>query len=148
MNGDRIAMSQGERDRLKVMVPVREGKRTLVEAARLMGLCVRQVRRLLRRLETEGDRAVVHGLRGRPSNRRREETFRLQVVAACRGELAALGPTMAAEKLSAQGLAVPKKMTFPPKTVPRGMRVFDDLKGRKELSNEEAQRAADWGEVA
>ena len=109
MNGDRIAMSQGERDRLKVMAPVRQGKRTLVEAARLMGLCVRQVRRLLRRLEKEGDRAVIHGLRGRPSNRRHEEAFRLQVVAACRGELAALGPTMAAEKLAAEGLTVPKE---------------------------------------
>ena len=34
MDRDRIAMSQAERDRLKVMAPVLEGNRTQAEAAR------------------------------------------------------------------------------------------------------------------
>ena len=50
MNEDRIEMSQRERDRLKVMAPVMSGERTQREAARLLKLCVRQVRRLQRRL--------------------------------------------------------------------------------------------------
>jgi hypothetical protein len=53
MNGDRIEMSQRERDRLKVMAPVLEGGRTQEEAARLLKLCVRQVRRIQRRLEVD-----------------------------------------------------------------------------------------------
>ena len=109
MREDRIEMSQRERDRLKVMAPVRSGHRTQAEAARLMRLCVRQVRRIQRRLETGGDTAVIHSLRGRPSNRRHEQRFRDRVVEACREALAALGPTMAAEKLAAKGLAVPKE---------------------------------------
>jgi hypothetical protein len=109
MNKDRIEMSQRERDRLKVMAPVLSGERTQVEAARLLKLCVRQVRRIRRRLEAGGDAAIVHGLRGRPSNRRSAATFRRRVIEACRGVLAALGPTMAAEKLAAMGLAVPKE---------------------------------------
>jgi hypothetical protein len=43
---DRIAMSQRERDLLKVMGPVLQGQRTQREAARLAGLSVRQIRRL------------------------------------------------------------------------------------------------------
>ena len=109
MNEDRIKMSQRERDRLKVMAPVMSGERTQSEAARLLELCVRQVRRIQRRLEAGGDAAVIHGLRGRPSNRRRKESLRRQVIEACRDMLAALGPTMAAEKLAAIGLAVPKE---------------------------------------
>ena len=70
MNEDRIEMSQRERDRLKVMEPVMSGRRRQREAARLLGLSVRQVRRIQRRLEAEGDGAVIHRLRGRPSNRR------------------------------------------------------------------------------
>ena len=109
MSKDRIEMSQRERDRLKVMAPVMSGERTEAEAARLLKLCVRQVRRIRRRLESGGDAAIVHGLRGRPSNRRSAATFRRRVVEACREALAALGPTMAAEKLAALGLAVPKE---------------------------------------
>ncbi len=36
MNGDRIAMSQRERDRLKVMAAVVKGERTQAEAGRLL----------------------------------------------------------------------------------------------------------------
>jgi len=113
MNEDRIEMSQRERDRLKVMAPVLSNERTATEAARLLELSVRQVRRLRRRLEAGGDAAIIHGLRGRPSDRRRDERLRRRVVAACRGTFAGLGPTMAAEKLAAIGLAVPKETLMP-----------------------------------
>jgi hypothetical protein len=109
MNGDWIEMSQRERDRLKIMGPVLTGERTQGEAARLLKRTERQVRRLQRRLEAAGDAGIVHGLRGRPSNRRHDEAFRRRVVEACRGVLATLGPTMASEKLAGMGLAVPKE---------------------------------------
>ena len=95
MNGDRIAMSVRERDRLKVMAPVLDGKRTQVEAARLMGLCVRQVRRLQRRLEQDGDAGIIHRLRGLPSNHRRDEALRRQAVEIYRREMPDFNLTMA-----------------------------------------------------
>ena len=67
---DRIEMSQKERDTLKVLHGVLAGERSQAEAARLLRRSVRHVRRLQRRLEAQGDGALVHGLRGRPSNRR------------------------------------------------------------------------------
>jgi len=80
MKEGRIEMSQRERDRLKVMSLVLAGERTQVEAGRLLKLGVRQVRRLQRRLEAQGDGGVVHRLRGRPSNRCKDPRLRRKVL--------------------------------------------------------------------
>jgi hypothetical protein len=103
---DRIPMSQRERDVLKVMHPVLKGERTQAEAARLLGKSVRQVRRLRRRLEAGGDGAIVHRLRGRPSNRQPDPALRAAVLLAYRERYADFGPTLACEKLAEEGLAV------------------------------------------
>jgi len=106
MDEDRIGMSQKERDRLRVMSSVMDGRRTQVEAARLMRLDVRQVRRIQRRLEAGGDVAIVHGLRGRPSNRRIAPERRKKVLDAYREGLMGFGPTFAVEKLRERGIEV------------------------------------------
>ena len=102
----RIAMSQRERDVLKVMSVVRKGERTQREAARLLGLSERQVRRIQRRLESQGDAGVVHRLRGRPSNRRLAGELRERAVAVCRAELSDFGATLASEELAKRKIAV------------------------------------------
>jgi hypothetical protein len=106
MLGDRIAMSQRERDVLKVLAPVLAGTRTQAEAARLMDRSVRQVRRVQRRLEAEGDAGVIHRARGRPSNRQLAPDLRQRVLAAYRQDYPDFGPTLAAEKLAARHLPV------------------------------------------
>lgn len=103
---DRIAMSQRERDVLKVVGSVAEGKRSQAEAARLLNRTPRHVRRLAKRLAEEGDEALVHGLRGRPSNRRLDEERRAEILQTYRTCYAGFGPTLASEKLAAQGLRV------------------------------------------
>jgi transposase len=102
----RIEMSQRERDLLKVMSTVLRGERTQSEAARLLGLTPRQVRRIQRRLEAEGDAGVVHRLRGRPSNRQADGSLREQAVAVYREQLADFGPTLASETLAERGVIV------------------------------------------
>ena len=103
---DRIAMSQKERDVLKVLHGVLNGERTQAEAARLLGFSSRHVRRLQRRLEADGDPALVHGLRGRPSNHRADPAHRQKALAAYRRRYADFGPTFACEKLAEEGLLV------------------------------------------
>jgi transposase len=103
---DRIAMSQPERDVLKVMHQVLAGILRQSEAARLLRLSVRQVRRIQRRLEKEGDQAVVHRLRGQPSNHRINPAYRQTILQTYRRNYPDFGPTFASEKLAEQGLEV------------------------------------------
>ncbi len=106
MNGDRIAMSQRERDRLKTMSAVMVGKGTQVQAARLLNVTPRTIRRWQRRLEREGDAGIIHRLRGRKSNARKCQIFRRQVLRICAKDYQGFGPTLAAEKLTERGLPV------------------------------------------
>lgn len=103
---DRVEMSQRERDVLKVMQGVLDGQRTQAEAARLLKRSVRQVRRWQRKLEAGGDAALVHGLRGQPSNHQHDDAFRRRVLKAYRRTYRDFGPTLACEKLADEGLAV------------------------------------------
>jgi hypothetical protein len=68
---------------------------------------VRQIRRLQRKWEVGGDAALVHGLRGRPSNRRRDATLQSLVLAIYRRKYPDFGPTFASEKLVGDGFQVP-----------------------------------------
>src|ERR1035437_9572549 len=55
-----------------------EAKKKLItqrEAAEELGLSTRQVKRLLYALKKRGDKAVIHGVRGKPSKRRIEEAI-------------------------------------------------------------------------
>ncbi len=102
----RVAMSQRERDVLKVMQPVLDGKRTQAEAARLLKRSVRQIRRIQQKLEGGGDTALVHGLRGKPSNHRHDPARRVRVLKAYKQRYRDFGPTFACEKLAEEGLEV------------------------------------------
>jgi len=52
---------------------------------------------------------VIHGLRGRPSNRRLTAGFEQKVVARVRQRYADFGPTLAAEHLAQEGLPVSRE---------------------------------------
>ncbi len=106
MEMERIAMSQRERDVLRVMAEVVKGRRTQREAARLIGRTIRQVRRIQRRLEAEQDGGIVHKLRGRPSNARTTPAHRQKVLEVYTADYGDFGPTLAAEKLAERGLTV------------------------------------------
>jgi hypothetical protein len=71
------------------------------EAGERIGISERWVRKLLRRMEEKGDTVVVHGLRGRPSNRKLPEETRRQALALLKQpEWHDFGPTFAAEQLA------------------------------------------------
>src|SRR5215467_4485627 len=80
METERVALSQRERERLKVLHEVKQKHLTQAEAGERLKVTDRQVRRLLLALEERGDSAVVHGLRGRPSNRKLDASFQQRIV--------------------------------------------------------------------
>jgi hypothetical protein len=109
METERIALSQEERDRLQVLREMEQGRLRQVAAAQRMNLSDRQVRRLLLRLREEGDGAVIHRLRGRPSNRKFAGCFERKVLARVGQRYADFGPTLAAEHLAQEGFAVSRE---------------------------------------
>jgi transposase len=93
-------MSQQERDWLDWLKRARDGKMTQRAAAKRMGVSERWVRKLLRRMKKQGDAVVVHGLRGRPSNRKIAAKARETALTILqRPEWHDFGPTFAAEQL-------------------------------------------------
>src|SRR5712691_10459684 len=97
--GDRIAMSQRERDRLKVLHGVKEGQYSQAKAAELLRLTARHVRRLQKCLKAKGDAGLAHGLRGKPSNRQLPAKDKKRILHAYRQQFRDFGPTFASEKL-------------------------------------------------
>ena len=93
-------MTQADRDRLVTLKKTKKKLITQREAAEELRLSVRQVKRLVSALKKRGDRAVVHGLRGRPSNRKIEESIQREAVKILSAPVyEGFGPTLAAEYL-------------------------------------------------
>ena len=109
METERIALSQEERDRLHLLRELERGELRQVAAAQRMKLTDRQVRRLRQRWREQGDRAVIHRLRGRPSNRKFAVSFQRKVLARVGQRYADFGPTLAAEHLAQEGLALSRE---------------------------------------
>ena len=93
-------MTQADRDRLVTLKKAKKRLITQCEAAAELGVSIRQVKRLLYALKKGGDKAVIHGLRGKPSNRRIDESIQQEAVTIlARAVYRGFGPTLAAEYL-------------------------------------------------
>src|SRR5712691_7409158 len=84
MNRETIALTQQEQQRVHVLTRVHAGALRAWEAAQLLRLSLRHVRRLLVRLRQQGLAALAHGNRGRPSPRRLAEEVRARVLTLAR----------------------------------------------------------------
>jgi len=94
MEEDKLLLTQKDRDRLKVLHEVLKGHLSQRKASAQLKLTDRWIRKLLLRMKEQGDRAVVHGLRGRRSPRRIDEKVEQRGVEIVRREYADFGPTL------------------------------------------------------
>jgi len=99
-NQDIIMASTEELKRLHIIKMLFEKKISQKEAASLLDLSTRQVRRIAARIKLEGNKAIVHRLRGKPSNRKKSDVLKEKVLNLYRTKYHDFGPTFAAEKLS------------------------------------------------
>src|ERR1039458_1374353 len=100
MQEGQLLMTQADRDRLVTLKKAKKRLITQRAAAEELGLSTRQVKRLLYALKKRGDKAVIHGLRGKPSNRRIEEAIEREAVKILSADVyRGFGPTLAAEYL-------------------------------------------------
>ncbi len=98
-----LTRDQRDSDRLVVL---KKGQKKLIRqahAARELGVIVRHLRRMLKRLKKEGDKAAIHKLRDRLSNRKTEEKTREKIVQILSEEVYRdFGPTLASEYLASK----------------------------------------------
>jgi hypothetical protein len=94
-------MTQRDRDRLIALKKAKKGLITQRQAAEEIGQSERHIRRMLVKLKSEGDAAVVHGRRGQRSNRKVKEKSQAKAVTILGQEkYRGFGPTLASEYLS------------------------------------------------
>jgi len=102
-----VPMSQRDLHRYHALRLVLEHRLTGAQAAASLDLSERHVWWLLARLRALGQRALVHGNRGRPSGRRLSAVTEQEILTLAQGQYAGLNTTHLTEKLQAEaGLRV------------------------------------------
>ena len=96
---DMIAMSQVDLRRLEVIHKAIDKSVTQVEAAEILDLSDRQIRRLVIRVSENGDKGIIHLSRGQPSHNAKDLKIKKKTIDLCRGTYEGFGPTLASEKL-------------------------------------------------
>ena len=100
--GDRediLMIKPEELKRYQLIKKVFEKSINQQEVAELLGISDRQVRRIVRRVRVEGERGVIHRLRGRRGCRRIADGIRARILGLYRERYKGFGPTLASEKL-------------------------------------------------
>ncbi len=94
-------MTQKDRDRLFALQKANKVLITQRAAAEEIGQSERHVRRLLKKLKGKADAVIVHGLRGRRSNRKIEDKVKQSAIGILSEKVyEGFGPTLAAEYLA------------------------------------------------
>jgi transposase-like protein len=107
---DIIMLRQRELKRLHVIHRVIQGELTQVEATELISLSERQIRRIVRRIQQEGDEGILHKSRGRQSGRKTPKKLGESIVELYRRKYQGFGPTLTSEKLQEiEGIEVSKE---------------------------------------
>ncbi len=96
---DIFKLSMKEINRIPVIYSVINKQITQQEAANILGLCRQQVGRLTSKLKKEGDIALIHKSRGRPSHRAADPDTKNKILELCNTRYQGFNPTFAAEKI-------------------------------------------------
>jgi hypothetical protein len=96
---DILTMSQKELKRLHVIRKAIEKRLKQREAAGLLDLSERQIRRLVWRIRQESDKGIIHRLRGRQSHRAIAIGIKQKAISLCKTKYTGFNPTFASEKL-------------------------------------------------
>jgi DNA-binding Lrp family transcriptional regulator len=97
-----LTMSQKEIKRLEILEKISAGKITQIEAAEILGISTRQIRRQQRKHEKEGAAALVSKKRGAPSNNQLATELKNTAIELIKIHYYDFGPTLVQEKLIEQ----------------------------------------------
>ncbi len=97
---DIVMLSQEELKRLHIIRKVVGKELKQREAAVILGISTRQIRRLAKRIKREGEGGIAHKSRGKTSSRKIADDTKNKILELYRQKYNDFGPTMAAEKLA------------------------------------------------
>src|SRR6267154_174495 len=110
MRQETFTLSQKELQRVSVINACIRGDMACARAAALLCLSVRQIKRLKKRMREDGEAALAHANRGRPSHRRLPSAVRERIVQLARGTYAGFNDHHLCEKLvECQGISLSRE---------------------------------------
>jgi transposase len=150
MQEGRLLMTQADRDRLVTLKKAKKRLITQREAAEELGVSARQVKRLLHAMKKRGDKAGIHGLRGRPSNRRIPEAKEKEAVKTLSAEVYQdFGPTGEKRKRDEPGVEK-DAVEMPPTQIGRALRELGIgwIAAHSPQAKDYASHCTSWGRAA
>lgn len=91
--------TQKEQEKLAIIQGTLTGKLTNEQAAIMLGISIRQIKRLKKKVREEGTLAVVHGLKGKQSNHHIDLSIKEKALTVIKEKYPDFKPTFATEKL-------------------------------------------------
>lgn len=140
-----ITMSQKEAQKYDIIKKLINKELNGSEAANLLNMTTRHVRRLKKKVIEKGVRGLIHGSRGKAGNRRLPEKEKQKIIRLLHKHYHDFGPLLAAEKLEERHGIKRDKGTI------RSIMIAEELwkpkQKKKEKHREWRQRKASYGEM-
>lgn len=143
--GSYITMSQKEVKKYDIIKKVISKELNGSQAAELLDLTSRHVRRLKKKVKQKGIKGLIHGSRGKPGNRRLPDKERERIVALLKEHYPDFGPLLASEKLDERHRIKRDKGTVRSIMIAEGL--WQPRQKKKEQHREWRQRKANKGEM-
>ncbi len=138
-------MSQKELQRVSVISACIKGDMACARAAALLCLSVRQIKRLKKRMRKDGEAALAHANRGRPSHRRLPDAVRQRIVQLSRTTYAGFNDHHLCEKLvEREGFSLSRETL---RRLLRGNGLGSPRKRRAPAHRQRCTRSARLGEL-
>ncbi len=140
-----ITMTKKEARRYKIICELRAGKLDGTEAAKLLNLSVRQVKRIKKKVKTNGIKGAIHGNRGKISHNKTDAKIMSKVKKLLKNIYSDFNPLLAQEHLRDDNQIELSRETV------RNMMIEEDLwKARKKSAEKKyawRERFDNYGEV-
>jgi transposase len=140
-----LSMSNQEITRLEAMQRIKGKSLTQKEAARMLNLSVRQIKRLFRAYKARGAKGLISARRGKPSNHRMDEAVMQQALDLLKEKYEDFGPTLVHEKLTeVHGLGISRE-SVRQLMIAEGM--WKAKRAKKPSAHQMRERRACFGEL-
>ena len=140
-----LTMSKKELTRLEVMHRLKEKRLTQKEAAQMLGLSTRQIKRLWRAYRKQGAKGLVSSRRGKASNNRLDTGVVQQALDLIEERYRDFGPTLAHEKLTeVHGLSLSRESV---RRIMIGEGIWKPKRAKQAGAHQMRERRACFGEL-